>query len=438
MQRLILSIAIALIFSGFSLAQGFQPYEGGLKVKLNDDGTKYFRLLTWHQVWVRHNQNNTGSLRLDQPEESTFDIGLRRSRFLMYAQLNKKFLIVTHFGMNNQNAISGGYLGTDGKKPQLYMHDAWVEYEVLGDYLHLGAGLHYWNGISRLTNASTLNLMTMDAPIFNWTTIEAIDQFARKIGVYAKGRAEGLVYQFALSDPFETNTSEALLTDVALYNPYNNSKVLEGYVHYEFHDKESNLLPYTVGSYLGTKKVFNIGAGFLSNPEGTWNATAGGDTVFNDIFLFSIDVFADIPLAGGANGALTAYAVAYFNDFGPNHVRNIGILNPADGGGSLRGNAYPTIGTGRTLYLQAGYLLPHKEGGGMFQPYLGFSNSDFEGVQDADGENVAVNVLDVGANYYLAGHHAKITLNYRNRPDFTTPSDLQYRPEITLQAMIYL
>jgi hypothetical protein len=49
-----------------------------------------------------------------------------------------------------------------------------------------------------------------------------------------------------------------------------------GYVEYQFFDKEANFLPYKVGTYLGTKKMFNIGAGFYTAPKGTqtfckWN-----------------------------------------------------------------------------------------------------------------------------------------------------------------------
>ena len=58
----------------------------------------------------------------------------------------------------------------------------------------MGAGLHYWNGVSRLSSQSTLNFMTLDAPIFNWTNIEATDQFARQFGIYAKGQLDRLDY----------------------------------------------------------------------------------------------------------------------------------------------------------------------------------------------------------------------------------------------------
>ncbi|MDR9398307.1 MAG: hypothetical protein RI562_04535 [Salibacter sp.] len=430
---LVISLPVSSLF-----AQGAKEYNGGLKIKLNEEGSKYFRFITWHQVWTRYNENNTGSTRLGEPQRETFDFGLRRSRFLMYAQLNKRMLILTHFGINNQNAISGGYLGLSGKKPQLFMHDAWADFTVAKRHLNIGFGLHFWNGLSRMSNASTLNLMAYDAPIFNWATIEATDQFARHLGVFAKGKFGKLDYRVAVNDPFSTNTSEDIQVERSLYNPSNNNKIYTGYLMYQFLDEESNLLPYTVGSYLGTKKVFNLGAGFHYNNDAMWYATQAGDTTTSDILLFSADVFADIPLNEEKKDALTAYAVYYNFDFGPNNVRNIGILNPANGGGSLRGNAFPVLGTGSTYYGQIGYLLPEFSEKVRIQPYGAYAYSDFEGVIDSNGDNVPVHVIDGGANFYFEGHHSKLTLNYRSRPDFTNPNDIVRRSEVTLQAMIYL
>jgi hypothetical protein len=50
----------------------------------------------------------------------------------------------------------------------------------------VGGGLHYWNGISRLNNQSTLNLMTLDNQRQAWATLGLSDQLQRHIGVYAK------------------------------------------------------------------------------------------------------------------------------------------------------------------------------------------------------------------------------------------------------------
>src|SRR5688500_4577180 len=133
-MKKLLQIAVAGLMlcciSGGAFAQGSTLYGSGMKVPLNEDGSKYIRFITWHQVWVRYNENNTGSIRNREPRDHTFDVGLRRSRFLLYSQISPRFVIVTHFGINNQNAVSGGVSAADGKKPQLFMHDAYTEYKV--------------------------------------------------------------------------------------------------------------------------------------------------------------------------------------------------------------------------------------------------------------------------------------------------------------------
>jgi hypothetical protein len=50
--------------------------------------------------------------------------------------------------------------------------------------MSLGAGLHYYMGLSRALWHLTLNFLTIDAPIFNWPLIENSDQFARQVGLF--------------------------------------------------------------------------------------------------------------------------------------------------------------------------------------------------------------------------------------------------------------
>ncbi|WP_157541736.1 hypothetical protein [Hymenobacter aerophilus] len=438
------------------------PYGAGLKVNLSPDGSKYFRIISWHQVWTRYNRNNTGSQRVaGDPESSTFDVGLRRSRLLLYAQLNPRFLIITHLGINNQNAVSGGVgIGDPGKKPQLFVHEAVVEYKVF-KYMNIGAGLHYQNGISRMTRTSTLNFLAYDAPIVNWPTIEKTDQFARWLGIYAKGRIGKLDYVLSVNDPFATNQALTPATqplNVADFNPRNSHKTYQGYLAYEFLDQEANLLPYQTGSYLGTKRVFNIGAGFLFNQDAMISRTgavpvpAPADPFVSvpnrlqNLGIWSADVFYDSPINKDAGTALTAYGVYYNYNFGSNYVRNIGSLNPSGAGGSsaipgagsLRGNAYPTIGTGSAVYGQVGYLLPKNTLGekARLQPYAAWMHGNYDGLEAIGAKDV--NVYDLGANVLLDGHNAKFTLNYRARPDYSNPQNINYRSEITLQTMIFL
>jgi len=448
-----------------------EPYGTGLRVNLSSDGAKYLRFITWHQVWVRYNENNSNTLRApSKPESSQLDFGLRRSRLLILAQLNTRFLIYTHLGINNQNAVSGGASPTvDGKKPQVFIHDAVTEYRV-NKNLSIGAGLHYYNGISRMTNASTLNILTLDVPQTNWPTIEQSDQFARWLGVYAKGTLGKFNYRVSMSDPFLTNLSSTPLslgttsangttntgTNVAQYNPQNTSHVYQGYFSYDFLESEPSALPYMVGSYLGTKRVFNIGAGFLYNKDGMYSRptssvvtlplASGADpfaavpTQTHDIRLFGADVFYDSPLGADKKMALTVYGVYYNFNFGPNYVRYVGGLNPGYGAVATRGNAVPQSGTGHSAYLQAGLLLPKGLIGQVarLQPYAAFQRSSYEGLRTFDGDRQAAKVLDLGANILLDGHNAKLTLNYRSRPDFTNVNDIKYRPEVTLQTMVFL
>ncbi len=431
---------LAVLHCRQASAQGSDLYGSGIKLKLSDDGSKYIRFITWHQVWAHYSENNTGSVRLNNPADNTLDFAIRRSRMLMLTQISPRFLILTHFGINNQSAVAGGYNAIDGKKPQLFIHDAWTEYKVSkGAQLYVGAGLHYWNGITRMNSASTLNFLGIDAPIFNWPNIDGADQFARYLGVYAKGQLGRLDYRISVNDPFATNMSGALDTIRAQYNPRNISKMYQGYFQYFFKDKESNVLPFTVGSYLGSKNVFNIGAGFLTNQDATW-IKQGADTVYHAQNLFGVDVFYDHPLNKEKGTAVTFYGAWMNYNFGKDYVRYIGILNPATGSSALRGNASPLIGTGNILFGQLGYLLPKSLLGNKcrVQPYVEFSHLRFDGLKDASGTMVPVSIFDAGVNFFLEGHHAKITLNYKNRPDVTNVNDVKNRSEVVVQAMIYL
>ncbi|MEZ4685546.1 MAG: hypothetical protein R3B47_05635 [Bacteroidia bacterium] len=145
---------------------------------------------------------------------------LRRSRVLMYAQINKRFLILTHFGMNSLSASNMGVASpsnANGGNGTFFMHDAWAEYSIAAKKLHVGAGLHYWNGLSRLTNQSTLNILTLDAPLFNWFSLGTSDQFARHLGMYAKGRLGKFDYRVSFNDALTNQDLVALIMPVLLF-----------------------------------------------------------------------------------------------------------------------------------------------------------------------------------------------------------------------------
>jgi hypothetical protein len=430
-----------------------------LTLKLNEDGSKYVRFIMWHQIWATYTDNNNGTRDIEgNLQENTFDVAMRRSRFLAYAQVSPRCLILTHWGINNQSFTNGGAsavgfaagaspgASNGGKRPALYMHDAWTEFEIFKDKLSIGAGLHYWNGISRMTNASTLNFMTLDAPIFNWATIEGTDQFARQYGIYAKGQISKLDYRLAINKPFSFGSNLSTVTSANAVNILNERWATQGYVNWMFWDKESNKLPFMVGSYLGTKKVFNIGAGFHNHPDMTGQRViAGTDTSFarNNVMLFGADAYLDMPLNKEKGTAINAY-VAYYNyDFGPNYIRNIGILNlhtasvPTASSWAGGGNAQPTIGTGSILYGHVGYLLPALKNGHKVMPYAAYTYKNFDRIGEASSQ------FDLGLNYFVIGHNAKVTLQYSTRPTYVTDANNAVvrdgsKGEFILQTHIFL
>lgn len=429
-------VLLCLVFTGALIGQGSADYTGGLKVKLNDDGSKYFRLITWHQMWSTTTLSNSGAADF----ESSTDFLLRRSRFLMFAQINKRFLILTHFGLNS---LSPANMGTASPTPgagsngRFFMHDAWVEYTVFPKKLSIGGGLHYWNGISRLTNQSTLNILTLDAPIHNWANIGTSDQFARHLGFYAKGKLGKFDYRIslneALTNPTRGGNLESIemrddegnltgyVTDQGIYrNPTNpgGGKILAGYFKYEFLDAEGGTLPYLVGSYLGSKKVFNIGAGFFYHGNGAVFSENGTDLTEHSPLSFGADVFYDSPL--GDNGsAITAYASYVSHDWGPNWTGAVG-----------------GAGTGSILYGQVGYLLGgSSKDKARFQPYAHYTNRGLNAFDNY--EDGSASTFGIGGNLILDGHNAKISAEYQASNGAAAVGDGINTSLLRLQMMLY-
>jgi hypothetical protein len=487
-SQLILLLLCCLGFSTHIFAQGSDTYGAGARFNLDSLGTKYIRLITWVQMWTRFQEQNPGTIINGNPVDNFFDVNVRRARFLAYGSFGKGSLFIFHVGINNQTFINAQTAGNDptgpAKRPQIFIHDIWYEQRILPE-LYIGFGLSYWKGLSRMTNASTLNFMGIDSPIFSWLTIDASDQFVRMPAIYIKGQLfeKRLDYRFAINQPFRpgeglaptTSTITATgaitagqLTNVASYNPFFQQKSFEGYVFWQFFDIESQVLPFMVGSYLGTKRVFNIGAGFyyhgdgMSTRKAPVSPTEGRQALTADslnshaIAAFGVDAFLDLPIGEGASrSALTAYALFTRYNFGPNNVRYIGIMNMGAGFSpqtstpeqripGLTGIAYPLIGTGNHFFVQAGYTFPKTEIG-RFMPYFMFTYSQFDRLKDP------MILPELGLNYFIDGHHAKFTLHYRLRPTyrqevtppFTGPDGLPAisrdgsKNEFILQSMVY-
>lgn len=403
MKKTYLLLCFVLLLLGSLAAQeegdvdySYKP----LKLDLNESGSKYIRFIVWHQQWlVTNNQEGNAKTQL-----TSF---ARRSRFLAYAQISPRFLVLTHFGLNNLTPGNLTALGNSDDEPQLFLHDAWTEFKVSsGNELYIGSGLHYWKGLTRLANASTLNFMTLDnvRPFIHWHSLGVSDQFARHMGVYAKGQLGQFDYRIAMNNPLNparslgagqnfggafpnAQASNLEYTGSAILDDNNDplgNTIAEGYFRYNVFDTESTKLPYQVGTYFGKKKVLGFGAGFFSHANGTYDTLA---RQHEDVFHVAADIFYDAPAPGGG---INAYVSFISFDYGDNYVSR-------------------WAGTGTNIYGQLGYFLSDFK----IMPYIAFQSGSYDALEDN------ITSFDAGVNYYINGHHAKVTLEYHTiRNDF--------------------
>lgn len=406
------------IFTALSLVlisiSSVQAQNKDLRFNLNDDGSQYVKATFLNQTWVRWTQNNPGSTVDGYLEDNTFDIGLRRTRIQLFGKISDRVFFYTQFGQNNLSFIGA-------RKQGLFFHDALGEIELAKDKLSIGAGLSGWVGFLRYSSPSIGSILTMDAPLYQQSTNDISDQFVRKYSIYAKGKLGKLDYRLGLSKPMSISRSTVqgiTIGSNSLFSSEPANLQSQAYVKYEFLDSESNLTPYTTGSYLGSKNVFNIGAGFIFQKDAMWHTEDNGTTIVREnLALFGVDVFYDRVIDPATKTALTAYAAISSNNYGKNYVRNLGVMNPTNGGGTSfngAGNAFPINGTGTLSYFQVGYLMKDQLLGSMgtLQPYVATQLASLELLDDT------MTMYEFGLNWLIKGHGTKLSLNYQSRPIF--------------------
>lgn len=401
------------------LGTAFSQNNKELKYFLNKDSTEFVKLTFVNQTWIRETQNNPGSTLNGIATDQSFDIGLRRTRMQLYGKTSPHTFFYLQLGQNNFNGLSA-------RKTGFFIHDALGEIDV-NKHVAFGAGLTAWTGFSRFSSPSVASIMALDAPLFLQATNDANDQFLRKLSVYAKGKISKLDYRVILSRPFGFSTSALYnqannLSSESQFSPHPPKPQYSGYLSWQFWDQESNELPYQVGTYLGKKRIFNMGVGAQYQQDAMWyNQRVDSltiDTLHHDMLLASVDFFFDAPLRSNKGDALSIYAVASYLDFGQNYVRNLGPMNVTDNvnaSASYNGTGvnWPMIGTGTSYYVQVGYLAPNLSSSkrlGKLMPYLSAQVSQYDYAKDL------IVYGDAGCSWYLDGSRSKLTFGVQNRP----------------------
>jgi hypothetical protein len=411
-----------------------------LKFNLNEDGTHYFQAVFMNQTWLRYTQSNEGTTLFQKSQANIFDIGLRRTRIQLFGQITDRAFVYFQFGQNNFNTTAG-YNASGNRKIAAFFHDALCEYKISKkNQLKIGGGLTVLNGLSRFSQPSVGTIMTMDVPVFLQYSVDQIDQFDRRLAIYARGQLGKLDYRLYLSNPFPINSNgspaPALGSNANFINPAVFSQgsgpgihnQVGGYFAYNFFENESHTTPYMSGTYLGSKKIWNIAVGAVYQKDATWNLKTNDtgflvDTNYNHMMHLSLETFLDLPLNKEKATMLSAFAGYYNTNYGYNYLRYNGIMNPGTGStatnlvqASAYGNSLPMFGTGQIVYAQVGYLLSKNllgEKNGQLMPYLSAQYSDYQALQ-----NKGAALFNVGLNWYMSGQNSKLSLDYQNRPTF--------------------
>lgn len=429
-------IYLFLLFSAVTHAQekvqeNIEEAVQPMKWNLNKSGTQSVSVNMWTQMWVRSMDMNPGTQVNGIAQNNLTDFSLRRFRITSTFQLSRRFRVFMQLGANNQSFISGGGSGTGadgaGKRAKVYLHDAYTEYTLkkldltkkVPFSLDMGVGLHAWNGISRLSNASTNKMLTFDIPVYNYPTIEMSDQMGRQFGIFAHGEIGKLAYRVNLNKPFATRVIPNSVT-TAVDNNAPGKLSYAGYFAYQFKDREAQNTSFYAGSYLGEKTILNVGLGFYNNNQGTATATIDNGIEYHNMNVLGLDVFYEQPLGDKTRKqAISLYSVLYYYDLGPNYIRTTGLLNPGvrdenyigDVAAEGFGNNRFFFGTGAIWHSTLAYVSPKiKNSSIQLQPYVTYSLKDLKAMDKVS------HFYDIGLNVILKGHNAKISLQYASRP----------------------
>ncbi len=449
-------LGLLLLIPGIpGISKENSPEKPNLRFYLSEDSTSYAGMLMVNQIWTRYIWNNPDNN--STPQYGDIDLALRRSRLIFYTYLMDKMFIYTQLGYDGQTYRSG-------KKPGINLLNAQTEYILFPDKLHLGFGLHTWNGVSRYNNVKLLEFLVVDNPGFAYPVGGTFDQAGRQFGIYAKGNLGKLHYRLSVVKPFETGTDS--ISSPVTTERINENLAVKGYFSLQLSDKDNTLFPYLTMNNLGRNKLLNIGAGFYYHPEAMlveaekdlstvdpvlagWLVSNGneelvkqfaqyGPSKISDVFLGAVDFFLDLPLRN--QGAVTSYLGYYYYFFGPNYLRAMSKMNVSKLSANLQlpqgeGSSQWEVGTGHIVRGEWGYLLPGEFLKSRFQPFGAFTYKNFQALDEASLQ------YDVGANILMKGHNMKWTLQYSTRPVYRNIEGENlvdvYKGQLILQTQIF-
>lgn len=185
------------------------------------------------------------------------------------------------------------------------------------------------------------------------------------------------------------------------------SLLYTGRIAYAFWEAEPAPAYYTGSTYYGAKDILTVGLVGMFQKDGVGILTAR-----DDYMAWNIDVLMEKKMGGGAltlEGAYYNYDLGSALDCGSGEpgAPACPAAGPNDNvGGQVEGDAF---------YVTAAYLFPGKVGWGQFQPYVRYQKFS------RDVSNTDKTQTDIGLNYVIKGHNARITAVFSKVKDEALP-----------------
>ncbi len=387
----------------------------GIRYNLTEDGKNFITFGFATQQFVRYNELNDGIKDAKgEVMKRDFDIALNRNYFPISADIDR-FNFFSMFCMTGQPATST--IGPSSPaKPTFYFYDVWGSYKVIPKMFNLGMGLNMYSGGSRYYSCYSSQTLGADVPNITAPMTITNDNAARHLSIFANGQIGMFDYRVAYIKPFIADNRPAVPTPGVAYDLPTYDMAYSGRFELQFFDHEVPEVCFKTHSWLGAKKVFNIGVGGNFYPQTTVSYSLTGDTTYHDKLHLAADAYLDLPLPN--ESAFMCYAGYLWSDFGPNYMQSFGTMDIWGGG-----IKEPQYGTGDAVLFQIGYVIPKTiiNVESKIQPFYTMTYKNFEALNDK------IIVHSGGINWYWYGQKVKFTVEYIRRPYVVGPNVDSYK-----------
>jgi hypothetical protein len=357
------ALVLALLFLLPVLAQA------GPTIKFGEEGSLTINYAG--QLYFQSRDTGSGA----DGDSSTTDIFFRRNRLMFFGKIDDTHSFYLAFQQQGDRRIFETMVA-DSPVKDFDVIDAYYSGDFAPQF-RVKAGL-LKDQLVREDLEGCFDPLSLDRSLFVYLPL---DRLNRDYGVVVWGNLANSKIQYRLAAMKGNDNSD---------DPKSSLRYT-GRVHLTLLDPEDGFT--YMGTYLGEKKVFTVGAGYQMESDAVYGNVAA-KTLTKDYKAYTYDVFFEYPVGGGAVTASGGYLNLDFDD--------------AYLGGDPDPRSINLNGQKKGWYGKAGYLIPGKLGFGRVQIYGRYEKWDFAELNNVFDQEIKW--YAGGLNYLIKGQNLRITL----------------------------